>query len=62
LRLWPVFVLGRRFSGLVVSQSGHTLVTDGIYSVIATPVMGLLLNMLGGGLPFRSGIGVLLGV
>jgi protein-S-isoprenylcysteine O-methyltransferase Ste14 len=27
LRLWPVFVLGRRFSGLVAIQPGHTLVT-----------------------------------
>ena len=25
LRLWPVFVLGRRFSGLVAIQPGHTL-------------------------------------
>ena len=28
LRLWPVFVLGRRFSGLVAIQPGHTLVTS----------------------------------
>ncbi len=27
LRMWPVFVLGRRFSGLVAIQPGHTLVT-----------------------------------
>ena len=27
LRLWPVFVPGRRFSGLAAIQSGHTLVT-----------------------------------
>ena len=26
LRIWPVFVLGRRFSGLVAIQPGHTLV------------------------------------
>jgi hypothetical protein len=31
LRLWPVFVLGRRFSGLVAIQPGHTLVTRGVY-------------------------------
>lgn len=30
LRLWPVFVLGRRFSGLVAIQEGHTLVTHGV--------------------------------
>ena len=37
LRLWPVFVLGRRFSGLVAIQPGHTLVTDGIYRTIRNP-------------------------
>ena len=35
LRIWPVFVLGRRFSGLVAIQPGHTLVTSGIYGIIA---------------------------
>lgn len=30
LRLWPVFVLGSRFSGLVAIQAGHTLETHGI--------------------------------
>src|SRR5215467_504963 len=34
LRLWPVFVLGPRFSGLVAIQPGHTLVTSGVYGVI----------------------------
>jgi hypothetical protein len=34
LRLWPVFVLGRRFSGLVAIQPEHTLVTGGVYGVI----------------------------
>src|SRR5213075_985129 len=29
LRIWPVFVLGHRFSGLVAIQPGHTLVTTG---------------------------------
>ncbi|HLY54044.1 MAG TPA: isoprenylcysteine carboxylmethyltransferase family protein [Stellaceae bacterium] len=61
LRLWPVFVLGRRFSGLVAIQKGHELVTDGIYAVIRHPsYLGLLVNMLGWGLAFRSGVGVLL--
>jgi protein-S-isoprenylcysteine O-methyltransferase Ste14 len=61
LRLWPVFVLGRRFSGLVAIQPGHTLVTTGIYGVIRHPsYLGLLVNSLGWGLAFRSGIGVLL--
>jgi protein-S-isoprenylcysteine O-methyltransferase Ste14 len=61
LRLWPVFVLGNRFSGLVAIQPGHTLVTGGIYSVIRHPsYLGLLINALGWALAFRSGVGVLL--
>ena len=61
LRLWPVYVLGDRFSGLVAIQRGHKLVTGGIYSVIRHPsYLGLLLNSLGWGLAFRSGVGVLL--
>jgi protein-S-isoprenylcysteine O-methyltransferase Ste14 len=61
LRLWPVFVLGRRFSGLVAIQSGHTLVTSGVYGVIRHPsYLGLLVNALGWGLAFRAGVGVLL--
>jgi len=61
LRLWPVFVLGRRFSGLVAIQPGHTLVTDGIYRVIRNPsYLGLLILSLGWALAFRSGAGVLL--
>jgi protein-S-isoprenylcysteine O-methyltransferase Ste14 len=61
LRLWPVFVLGDRFSGLVAIQPGHKLVTEGIYGVIRHPgYLGLLVNSLGWGLAFRSGVGVLL--
>jgi protein-S-isoprenylcysteine O-methyltransferase Ste14 len=61
LRLWPVFVLGHRFSGLVAIQPGHTLVTTGIYGVIRHPsYLGLLVNALGWALVFRSGVGVLL--
>ena len=61
LRIWPVFVLGRRFSGLVAIQPGHTLETSGIYGVIRHPsYLGLLINSLGWGLAFRSGVGVLL--
>jgi len=61
LRLWPVYVLGNRFSGLVAIQPGHTLVTGGIYGVIRHPsYLGLLVNALGFGLAFRSGVGVLL--
>ena len=61
LRLWPVFVLGHRFSGLVAIQPGHRLVTGGVYAVIRHPsYLGLLVNSLGWGLAFRSGVGVLL--
>jgi protein-S-isoprenylcysteine O-methyltransferase Ste14 len=61
LRLWPVFVLGRRFSGLVAIQSGHTLVTTGIYRLIRHPsYLGLLLTALGWAFGFRSGAGLVL--
>jgi protein-S-isoprenylcysteine O-methyltransferase Ste14 len=61
LRLFPVFVLGRRFSGLVAIQPGHTLVTTGIYGVIRHPsYLGLLTLSLGWALAFRSLVGVLL--
>src|SRR5262245_53475746 len=61
LRLWPVFMLGNRFSGLVAIQHGHALVTDGIYGVIRHPsYLGLIISMLGWALAFRSGVGVLL--
>ncbi len=63
LRLWPVFVLGHRFSGLVAIQPGHRLVTSGVYGVIRHPsYLGLLLNSLGWAFAFRSGVGVLLTV
>ena len=61
LRIWPVFVLGHRFSGLVAIQPEHSLVTSGIYGVIRHPsYLGLLINSLGWSLAFRSGVGVLL--
>lgn len=61
LRLAPVFVLGRRFSGLVAIQPGHTLVTTGLYGAIRHPsYLGLLVMGVGWGLAFRSIIGVML--
>ena len=61
LRLWPVFVLGGRFSGLVAIQPGHRLETGGIYRVIRNPsYLGLLASSLGWALAFRSGVGVAL--
>ena len=42
-------------------QPGHRLVTDGIYGLIRHPsYLGMLVNALGWGLAFRSGVGVLL--
>jgi protein-S-isoprenylcysteine O-methyltransferase Ste14 len=61
LRLWPVFVLGHCFSGLVAIQPGHQLVTSGVYRAIRHPsYLGLLVNALGWALAFRSAVGVLL--
>lgn len=61
LRIWPVFVLGHRFSGLVAIQPGHTLVTSGVYGIIRHPsYLGLLVSSLGWALAFRSTVGVLL--
>ena len=63
LRLAPVFVLGRRFSGLVAIQSEHRLVSSGLYGVIRHPsYLGLFVLSLGWGLAFRSGVGVILAV
>jgi protein-S-isoprenylcysteine O-methyltransferase Ste14 len=60
-RIWPVFVPGHRFSGLVAIQPGHTLVTSGVYRFIRHPsYLGLLVNSLGWALAFRSGVGFLL--
>lgn len=61
LRLVPVFVLGRRFSGLVAIQAGHKLETRGVYAVVRNPsYVGLLVSALGWVLAFRSGVGVIL--
>ncbi|WP_247254953.1 methyltransferase family protein [Pseudomonas moorei] len=61
LRMWPVFVLGKRFSGLVAIQPGHRLVTDGIYRNLRNPsYLGMLIIAVGWALAFRSGLGLLL--
>jgi protein-S-isoprenylcysteine O-methyltransferase Ste14 len=55
-----LFALGRRFSGLVAIQEGHTLVTGGLYRWIRHPsYAGALVNNLGWVLVFRSVAGVL---
>jgi protein-S-isoprenylcysteine O-methyltransferase Ste14 len=61
LRVWPVYVLGNRFSGLVAIQPGHTLVTSGIYARVRNPsYLGLLISMAGWALVFRSIAGLVL--
>ncbi|MHB1561062.1 MAG: methyltransferase family protein [Isosphaeraceae bacterium] len=61
LRMVPVFVLGRRFSGFVAIQEGHQLETRGIYGVIRHPsYLGFLIGLLGWSLVFRSIPGVVL--
>lgn len=61
IRLWPVYVLGNRFSGLVAIQPGHTLVTTGIYSLVRNPsYVGLLLSSFAWNLAFRSIVGLIL--
>ena len=63
VRLAPVFVLGRRFSGLVAIQPEHRLVTGGLYGVIRHPsYLGLFVLTLGWGCAFRSGVGVVIAV
>ncbi|HVT73999.1 MAG TPA: isoprenylcysteine carboxylmethyltransferase family protein [Lacunisphaera sp.] len=63
LRIRATFALGRQFSPLVTVQAEHALVTEGLYRVIRHPsYAGLLVNMLGWGLAFRSLVGVLLAV
>ncbi|MFZ0303364.1 MAG: isoprenylcysteine carboxylmethyltransferase family protein [Terracidiphilus sp.] len=61
LRLWAVFVLGRRFSGLVAIQSDHKLETGGVYRWVRNPAyLGMLINLLGWALAFRSFVGTVL--
>ena len=61
LRLWPVFILGNRFSGLVAIQPGHTLVTNNVYRYIRNPsYLGLLVMAAGWALAFRAAVGLLL--
>lgn len=61
LRLWPVYVLGNRFSGLVAIQPGHALETGGIYRFVRNPsYLGLLVSCAGWSLAFRSWAGLAL--
>lgn len=61
LRLWAVFVLGRRFSGLVAIQGDHKLQTGGVYRWVRNPAyLGMEIHLLGWALTFRSLAGVAL--
>jgi protein-S-isoprenylcysteine O-methyltransferase Ste14 len=61
LRIAAVFVLGRRFTGLVAIQEGHRLVTSGLYGVVRHPsYAGMLAWMAGYVLVFRCWLGLLL--
>ena len=59
LRLYPLFVLGSRFSGLVAIQQDHKLETGGIYSLVRNPsYLGGVVLIFGWVLAFRSWCGV----
>lgn len=61
LRLWPVYVLGDRFSGLVAIQPDHTLETGGVYRYVRNPsYLGMLVMVVGWALTFRSVVGLLI--
>ena len=61
LRVAAVFVLGRRFTGLVAIQEGHRLQTSGVYRYIRHPsYAGMLLYGAGYVLVFRCWLGLLL--
>jgi protein-S-isoprenylcysteine O-methyltransferase Ste14 len=60
LRMAAVFVLGRRFTGLVAIQEEHRLQTTGLYRYIRHPsYTGMLLYMAGFVLVFRCWLGLL---
>jgi hypothetical protein len=59
-RLWPVFVLGDRFSGRVAIQPEHRLVTRGVYCLIRHPESSRVATdfvQVGFGLSVGSGCG-----
>src|SRR5262249_19574539 len=61
LRLAAVYVLGRRFTGLVAIQEEHRLQTGGLYYLIRHPsYAGMLLYLAGYVLVFRCWLGLLL--
>lgn len=55
LRIWPVFVLDHRFSGLVAIQPGHTLVTTGLYRLATRAIWVCSSTLWAGRSPFVRG-------
>src|SRR5262249_2452811 len=61
LRLWPVFLLGPRFSAVVALPGHHALVTTGPSRRVRNPsFLGGLISLVGWALVFRSVAGLLL--
>jgi protein-S-isoprenylcysteine O-methyltransferase Ste14 len=61
LRIWPVVVLGRRYSMFVTIQEHHDLITDGPYRWVRHPFyLGGIVTTVGWALLFRSLLGLLL--
>jgi len=61
LRIWPVVVLGRRYSMFVTIQEHHELITDGPYRWVRHPFyLGGIVTTVGWALLFRSLLGLLL--
>lgn len=61
MKIAPVLVLGRRFSGFVAIQKDHVLLTDDLYRVIRNPsYLGLMIMLAGWALAFHSLCGLVL--
>jgi len=60
LRLWPVFVLGRRFGGLVGIQRDDTRGTTGVYRYVRNPsYLRLLISAFGWSRALHAAFGIL---
>jgi protein-S-isoprenylcysteine O-methyltransferase Ste14 len=57
---WAIIKLGQNWSGTIVIQEGHRLITDGPYTYLRHPhYFGMVLAGFGTALLFRSWIGIL---